>query len=98
MRKTKEFEKELEHFHENENISSEFTVYMPKDFNFIRNQDKKMVNFSESLNVYDNIIKNTPEKIEGGFTGSFFYLSYDKQLLIKSIMDEEMEVLKNSIS
>ena len=65
-------------------------------FEKMRKNDQKMVDFTLSLNLTNNDMKNNI-KLEGGMGGSFFYVSYDNLLIIKSLDDGQFSVLKEKI-
>ena len=63
----------------------------------MRKNDENMVDFELSLNLHNNDTKNINTSLEGGMGGSFFYISYDNLLIIKSLDDGQFSIVKDKM-
>jgi len=78
-----------------ENIEVKITYYSPKLFDELLVNDLKFINLDHSLAIDMNIeqIKNS-SKADGGRGGQFFFFSYDNQIILKSLSNDDFKCMK----
>ncbi|CAD8111637.1 unnamed protein product [Paramecium sonneborni] len=79
-------------------LQSTMIVYAPAVFQKIRQKDNKMINHFESFDLIAN--QNQIKQFkgpDGGKGGAFFFFSYDNKLIIKTLSDQELLVIKKNL-
>jgi len=75
-------------------MNGTFTAWGPDIFNEILDLDDKVSQFEQSLDLANNFTNiQKAGVIGGGKSGEFFFFSFDNNLIIKTISDEELRVL-----
>lgn len=85
-----------EKFHEDfENINLKITYHSPKLFDELLMNDKKFLDLDISLAIEANLdqIKSS-SKADGGRGGQFFFFSFDNQIIIKSLSNDDFKCMK----
>lgn len=68
--------------------------YYPRIFDYIRKSDYiKSTDLSESFNIMNNLSSLNDIKESEGKSGSFFFYSYDKKYVVKTIKDSELQTV-----
>jgi 1-phosphatidylinositol-4-phosphate 5-kinase len=81
----------------NEDVST--TEYAPAIFSAIRDMDNVTdAQIQNSLNTELNRTQVFKAKESAGKSGSFFFFSYDKKFLIKTMNNKELKVFLNALS
>ena len=77
-----------------ENLKAKVTYYSPKLFDELLIHDIKFINLNTSLAIDPNLeqIKNS-SKADGGRGGQFFFFSYDNQIILKSLSNDDFKCL-----
>ncbi|KRX00481.1 hypothetical protein PPERSA_03214 [Pseudocohnilembus persalinus] len=70
------------------------TMYAPKIFKSFIEVDRRMVNLEKSFNIVDNF-QSIQSKFsgDGGRSGSFFYMTTDKKMMMKSMTNSEKDIM-----
>ncbi|EGR28601.1 kinesin motor domain protein [Ichthyophthirius multifiliis] len=78
-------------------FNSKMIIYAPVVFRAIQKSDGDMANIQKSFNLLENYQQlNKQFKGDGGKGGEFFYFSFDKAMIIKTMTEGEIDVfLKN---
>lgn len=69
--------------------------YAPRTFKTFVEIDRRMVNLDLSFNIKDNIndIETQFGGGDGGRSGSFFYMTNDKKMIMKSMTSQEKDIM-----
>ncbi|CAD8195769.1 unnamed protein product [Paramecium octaurelia] len=79
-------------------LPSTMTVYTPKIFQKIREKDAKMINHFKSFDLVANQDQIKQFKgPDGGKGGAFFFFTHDNKLIIKTLSDQELTVIRKNL-
>ncbi|CAD8202343.1 unnamed protein product [Paramecium octaurelia] len=79
-------------------LQSTFTVYAPTIFQKIRERDKNMINPFKSFDLIANQDQIKQFKgPDGGKGGAFFFFTHDNKLIIKTLSDQELAVIRKNL-
>ncbi|CAD8084249.1 unnamed protein product [Paramecium primaurelia] len=79
-------------------MASTIIIYAPKVFLKLRKKDCKVNNYSDSFNPIANQEQiNSFTGPDGGKGGAFFFFTFDNKLLIKTISEQELLVIKKNL-
>ncbi|KAL4499043.1 hypothetical protein ABPG72_016945 [Tetrahymena utriculariae] len=75
------------------------TTYSPILFRHIRDLDIDVIDFSKSLDVMKNQdqLLQAVGQADGGRSGEFFFFTYDNQLILKTLKEEELIPFKKNL-
>ncbi|CAD8107781.1 unnamed protein product [Paramecium primaurelia] len=79
-------------------LQSTMTVYAPTIFQKIRGKDSKMINHFKSFDLLANQEQIKQFKgPDGGKGGAFFFFTHDNKLIIKTLSDQELVVIRKNL-
>ncbi|EGR32350.1 phosphatidylinositol-4-phosphate 5-kinase family protein, putative [Ichthyophthirius multifiliis] len=80
-------------------VQIKMTTHSPMLFRNIRDIDIDILNFQKSLDFSQNKeqIQQAFGQADGGRSGEFFFFTYDNQLILKTLKEEELNTFKKNL-